>query len=203
MKNQPGDALSMQDLAFSLERKKGTKESKIIVPETQIIFPGKGIGGGMIDQEKEDRENYNKTINEHLPEYTSFIPMRKVVVRCYVMEDYEQGGIMIRPDYQVFPRTANGMGVMEPETSPYPYSRKAVVVAVPEGIASIKAGDIVLLNRGTVLTTKANVNTPFHLPNGFTTESWPELEPPTNMQSPHYGYLIVEPTTDIIGKIKE
>lgn len=187
----------MQDFAHTLDTNRGGKKSKLFVPqENPIILPGDTAYN---DQEAQDRIEYNQKINEHLEEYTSFKPLRKVIVRCYLMEAFDQNGVWIKPEIEVHVKTSNGMGIKDTVYSPYPYSRKAVVVAVPEGMASLSVGDEVLLERGVVLSMKANENTPFHLPKAFTASSWFDLEPPTNMKSPHYGYLIVEPNTEILG----
>lgn len=170
------------------------------MPDSELYVPNVMRGES---QEQKDRAAYNKNINNHLDEYVSFRPTRKVVVRCFVMEYYEQSGILQIPDIQVPVRTSNGVGHKEFQKSPWPYSRKAVVVAVPPASDTYKPGDIVLLERGVTLTApKQNSEMPFHLPKAFTTDSWNDMEPPHSVNSEHYGYLILEPLSDILG-IKE
>lgn len=144
---------------------------------------------------------YNKKIKNHLPEYANFVPLRKVLVRCYVMEYYDRNGIMIKPVIEVPVKTQNGMAIKEMTDSPYPFSRKAVVVSVPQGFTLFNPGDEVLVDKHCIMATKVNENAPFHLPKGFTMDTWSEIEPPTAMSNPHYGYMILEPNTEILGKI--
>lgn len=116
------------------------------------------------------------------------------------MEYYERGGVLIKPSIEVPVKTQNGMAIKEMTDSPYPFSRKAVVVSIPEGYQTFKVGDEVLVDKHCVMATKINDNAPFHLAKGFTMDTWTEIEPPTNMLDPHYGYLLLEPNTEILGK---
>lgn len=171
------------------------------MPDSELYIPNV-MGASGKTHEEEARIAYNSKINDHLEEYVNFIPTRKILVRCFVMEYYEENGILQMPEIDVPVRTANGVGHKEFQKSPWPYSRKAVVVSIPKNHDIYKPGDLVLLERGVTLTApKQNEAMPFHMPKGFTTDSWNDLEPPHSKASPHYGYLILEPTTDILGII--
>ena len=199
MKDQPANRLKMEDLAVKLEKQGTGKKGKIIIPDNELYVPDVMKSTGET-QEQKDRIEYNKNIENHLDEYLNFEPTRKIVVRCFVMEYYEQNGILQIPDIQVPVRTANGVGHKEFQKSPWPYSRKAVIVAVPKNHDIYKPGDIVLLERGVTLTApKQNSEMPFHMPKAFTTDSWNDMEPPHSMKSEHYGYLILEPLNEILG----
>lgn len=201
MKDQPANRLKMEDVAAKLEKKGTGKKGKLIIPDNELYVPS-GIPTGESAEEKA-RIAYNQNINNHLDEYTNFVPTRKIIVRCYVMEYYMENGILQIPDLQVPVRTANGVGHKGFEKSPWPYSRKAVVVAVPPNHDVYKPGDLVLLDRGVTLTApKQNSEMPFHMPKGFTTDSWNDMEPPHSMKSEHYGYLILEPLSEILGILK-
>lgn len=201
MKDKPGDRLTMEETALKLKDKKG-KKGKIFLPN-QEIYTGQPTPG-FSDAEEKAREDYNKNILNISPEYAEFTPTRKVIVRCYVMEAYtSEAGIFTMPDLEVAEMTANGMSVRRMVPSPWPYSRRAVVVSVPKNFQLYQASDEVLIERHTILAKKANENAPFHLPKGFTVDSWHDLEPPHQMDSEHYGYLILEPQTEILGELKK
>lgn len=152
--------------------------------------------------DESNRVEYNASIDNHLPEYVNFTPYRKILVRCFVLEYYTtEAGVLVKPVVEVPVKTQNGMAIKEMVDSPYPFSRKAIVVSVPEGTSNFKPGDTVLLDKHVVMATKVNENAPFHLAKGFTMDTWPGLEVPTSMKDPHYGYMLVEPNTEILGKL--
>lgn len=196
MKDRPADQLRMEEVAARLGDRGTGKKGVLMVPDSVIL------GADNTEAERITREVYNKGIRNIPVEYSEFVPYRKVIVRCYVLEYIEKNGILVKPEIMVPMKTPNGYTVERMVNSPYPYSRRAVVVSVPENFTSFNAGDEVLLDKHVVLANKENKNADFHLPHGFTTDSWPQIEPPTNMKDEHYGYLIVEPNTHILGKLK-
>jgi len=212
MKDRPKGALTMQDAAIKLEKKRGEgkQKSAIILPDTQLIgvTPSseldekKSALNTQFDKYDEDVKWYNENIVDFNEEYIRFVPQRGVIVRCFLAEGkWTELGVYLKPNITVPVKTANGMTFKEYQDSPYPYSPKAVVVSVPRNYSTYKPGDIVILDRYVVQATKVNIEAPFHLPAGFTMPSWAEMEPPTDTKDPHYGYLLIEnPIKHILGE---
>jgi hypothetical protein len=144
--------------------------------------------------------NYNKTLEETITEeYKQFEPFWRIIVRCELKESKIENGIYMPAKVEVPVKTANEMAFKEYQDSPYPYTTSAVVVAVPKGFTKYKPGDWIVLDRNVILATKQNINAKFHLPFGFTMPSWTEFNPPRNPESPHYGYLILDPSKQTHG----
>jgi hypothetical protein len=161
-----------------------------------------GLGNSTaFDEDAKERAEYNEKVKVLDPEYSSFEPYRKILVRCYVHNYYEAGGVLIKPNVTVEVPTQSGYGYLPSEESPYPYAPRAVIVAVPKGKENegFVPGREVMLMAKTVMAFKAGKDYPFHMPRAFTMPSWSSQEPPTSMKSDHYGYLLVDPMADIQG----
>ena len=107
-KDKPTSAISMQDVAHQLGKRDtiSGKQKKLFIPTSEILGTGR-----VSDEDEKLRVEYNKKIKDHLPEYANFVPLRKVLVRCYVMEYYDRNGIMIKPVIEVPVKTQNGMAI--------------------------------------------------------------------------------------------
>lgn len=210
MKDKPRRALTMQESATELERKRGKEKRKkvnpLIIPDNTLIgvksTSEKNALNTQFDKYDEDVKWYNENITGFDEEYTKFVPQRGVIVRCFLVEGkWTELGVYLKPNITVPVKTANGMTFKEYQDSPYPYSPKAVVVSIPRNYSTYKPGDVVILDRYVVQATKVNVEAPFHLPAGFTMPSWAEMEPPTDIKDRHYGYLLIEnPIKHILGE---
>lgn len=155
----------------------------------------------------EENENFIREYNDRIgqldEDYASFVPTGVVIVRCYHLVAHKSdNGIIIPLDIPMMEMTQNGLGVRKTYNSPWAYSRKAVVVSVPEGMDLYKPGDVVELHRKCVLPEKRSVEHQAHLPYGFTLSDWYDFEPPTHPGDKHFGYLAVNGFNDIIGKFK-
>ncbi len=147
-------------------------------------------------------KEYNEKLKELDEEYKRFIPTSGILVRCYHLEAKKSdSGIIIPLEIPMAEMTQNGIGVRKTYSSPWPLSRKAVVVSVPENVTFLKPGDVVELNRRCVLAEKRSVDHPAHLAYGFTLSDWYDFEPPINPSDKHFGYLMVHPINDIVGKV--
>lgn len=196
-KDKPATGLTMQDMAHTLKER--GRKSPILIPDSTIFTGNAGIS----NHDEKARVAYNRNIRNWSEEYANFKPYNRVIVRCYVMEYEYRNGIMIAPAMKVPVKTANGMTFKQYDDSPWPYSRRAIVVAVPEGYTKYSAGQEVLLDRHVVLCTKENVEADFYHPHGFTVDSWYDFEPPKDMASEHFGYLIVSPQAEILGELSD
>jgi len=170
----------------------------LLIQEAETV--GFGISTGF-DTDAKERGEYNEALPQLDPNYTAFEPYRKILVRCYVQQYYESGGVLIKPSVIVEVPTQSGYGFLPSEESPYPYATRAVIVAAPKNKEQegFVPGREVLLTNKTVMAFKAGKDYPFHMPRAFTLPSWGSVEPPTSIKSEHYGYLLVDPMVDVHG----
>lgn len=187
----------MQDSAATLGEKNIKKGSK-----SNLILPTPDFQKAGIGPEGEHRKEYNDTIKDTiLPEYLNFVPNRGIIVRCYVMEYTIKNGMLVnKPDIMIPIPAAQGT-VHSKVASPWPYSRKAIVISAPEGHDKYKQFDEVLLAHHVILSMKNGLEADFQLPYGFTTHNHQGFYPPSNYSDPHFGYLIVDPYKEILGKL--
>lgn len=95
--------------------------------------------------------------------------------------------------------TQNGMGIRKTMDSPWALARKAVVVAVPDGVP-YAPGDVVELHKEVTLAVKPSVDHPASLPFAFMMSDWYDSEPPSDPDHEDFGYLAINPYNHIIGK---
>jgi hypothetical protein len=199
MKDKPKNRTSLEE--FAGDYKSTKRKSGLFMPEEPKLVDVKTDSN--FDKDKLTRENYNKAIVNIDEDYARFIPNnRKILVRCKVLEYHvSKTGIVTKPDNLVAVRTQNGYGIKGLEENPYPYSVEAVVISVPEGYDKYAKGNNVIIPKRNTIATKENTEVPFHMPNSFMLPEWKGLEPPTNMNNKHYGYLLLN-DHDILGQIK-
>ena len=187
-------------------------------PNRKILFTGVGGESSEVGKENFDLarvtdhwdkteqliKDYNSNINVLDEDYKSITPVHIAVVRAYHIEATRtKSGLIIAPKIPMKEMTQNGIGIRQTIDSPWAFSRKCVVVAVPEHVTHIKAGDIVEINRRCVLAEKPSVDTPAHLAHGFTLSDWYDFEAPTDISNKHFGYLAVDPINDVTLIIKK
>lgn len=149
-------------------------------------------------------KNYNDNISVLDEDYKSVTPVHFAIVRAYHIEATKtKSGLIIAPKIPMKEMTQNGIGIRQTIDSPWAFSRKCVVVAVPEHVNHIKSGDVVEINRRCVLAEKPSVDAPAHLAHGFTLSDWYDFEAPTDIANKHFGYLAVDPINDITLIIKK
>jgi len=197
MKIKPKGKTSMKE--FAGDYKSTKRDSGLFVPEeTKLV----GTMDSNFEQDKQEREKYNKAINKLDKDYVKFIPNRKLLIRCKVLEyTISKSGLAIKPSIPIAIKTQSGIGIKEVQDSPYPYSVEAVVISVPDGFEKYKKGDNVIIPKSSTIARRDNIEVPFHMPNAFMLPEWTELEPPTDMKNKHYGYLLVD-NHDILGQLK-
>lgn len=156
------------------------------------------------DEMEKDIDDYNSRVTDLDPDYESFTPFREVIVRCFHLEmQKNSSGLVSSPPIVYVPEmTQNGLGIRQTVESPWAFSRKAVVVSVPEGFIAYKPGDIVQLDRRCVVPEKPSRDTDYLLPFSFTLWEHQDFSPPRSKKDKHYGYLIIDPYKFIQGKIK-
>ena len=147
-------------------------------------------------------KDYNSNLTTLDPNYQNIIPFNRILVRMFhIVAERTESGIIIEPKIPMKEITQNGIGIRQTMNSPWPYMRKGIVVATPENDPWLKPGDLVEVDKHAVLALKPSVDHPPVLEHGFTSSTWTDTEPPTDLKNPHYGYLLIDYRL-ILGKIK-
>lgn len=126
-KNKQAGKFSARDLL--------AKYQKEDIPQTN---------GTEVTREKDvDTFDYNEQVNEKIleynkniltldPKYTSLKPLKKIIVRVFLKDMKRSAGGFLLPNVVMVKRQTNsGMGAVAGEIEAPPYSKKAVIVAVP------------------------------------------------------------------------
>ncbi len=172
--------------------------------DVPAVFQDLSLTNEQFETREQGIKEYNEQVSVLDPLYTGLTPLSNIIVRCYHLETVQKSGIFIPTSIQVAVQTANGIGVVETQQSPWQFSTRAIIVAVPNHIHNLKAGDEVQLYAPAVAPAIKNVKTAeFHLPNGFTHYSSPGNEPPTSLEDQHFGYLLVDPNRSISCLLKK
>lgn len=143
-KDKPRKKLSMNDL-LKEQQVRSSKEAGVI--DDAIV----------VDEFNEDSNNKLKEYNEEgiyniHPMYEELTPIEDVLVRAFVVPmERDEKGILIPNSAPVRAKAARGPGIIGVMNNPLPYSKKALVVAVPEGDhIKVKKGDVVMLSMAPV-----------------------------------------------------
>ncbi len=146
-------------------------------------------------EENEKLLNYNRTILNLNPKYTAVTPLQDILVRCFLIEPEVTESGFIVSHKEILPIPTNlGQGTYAEAESPFPYSKKAVVVSVPQEFTKLKVGDIVYLSNNPVeakIIGSAS-NAYFKVKNEFFLSDTIKSTP-VDFSSEHYGYLMVAP----------
>lgn len=154
-------------------------------------------------------KKYNQEIKNLNPLYSNMIPVTKVLVRCFHIEtERTESGLIVTPTKALVKLpTRAGVGFKGTAESPYLYTRKAVIVSVPERYMNdengkIKPGVIVQLENPALQAIPTGRNSTggeefdIDMPNAFTHYSYQGITPPIDPEDDHFGYLLVS-VTDI------
>lgn len=181
------------------KRKQGKfKTLKDLIPED--VQPGSSNDGGMPQMPtiKYDAEFnskiklYNTLIEDLDPRFTSLTPVSKVLVRVFLKELTVENGVYIPNTTFVKLPTHQGSGYVGEVQNPFPYSKKAIVVAAPES-TDFKAGQIVILSANpiTAVSTGSGKEATITIPASFTHPDI-DIELTPDVNNPNYGYLLVD-----------
>ena len=154
-----------------------------------------------ISEEHADKlKKYNEELNNINPVYGNLIPFTKILVRVMVKElEKTEGGLYMPNMLEVPIPTQSGLGHVEQAENPWPYTRSAIVVAVPESFknstfVSLSILDKVILSSSPVKghAMSKGRGAAIGIANSFTHPlEYKNNQPPTDPSNPHYGYLLV------------
>lgn len=146
---------------------------------------------------------YNSEVTNLDSDYMSVLPMSKVLVRVFLLEPNKTENGILEPHTQLLAVPTNsGYGSVMQIESPFPYSNKAVIVAIPPTFSLIKPGDIVQLENNPVkpIVTGSGANASVHVPYAYMHPSANTIEIPKTCTDKHYGYLLI-PFHEIATKV--
>jgi hypothetical protein len=189
--NKPAKRKSLKDHIAD----KGIAEETSL-PEMALDIPSEYFN----EEENQKLVEYNKKVTEIDPLYSKLTPRFDLLVRVFVNPLEEKDGILIPNTIAVRSQTKAGPGFAGIIENRFPYSRKAVVISVPDEITDLKSGDIIYLSETPVqakaLGTGNNAVT--IIPNKFVhpdeAYKYSAVQPiPVDPTDPNYGYLLVKP----------
>lgn len=187
MKDKTATKLSMNDILNKYQEKDPvTRQAQKEMESIKEI---------VINSEENDKIiNYNKRVNQLDELYTSLQPLSDVIVRVFLIEPTITESGLIIPHKEIVPiSTNNGVGTWAEAESPFPYSKKAVVIAVPKDHPNLSPGDIVMLSGNPIeaKTHGTSNNAYFRIKNEFFHPDSNFTQTPQDPNDRHYGYLLV------------
>lgn len=147
---------------------------------------------------------YNSKVRILDEDYTNIQPLGDVLVRVFLQEPVKTEQGILEPFRQLLPiSTPSGVGTLLEVESPYPYSNKAIVVAVPSHYTNLQVGDTIQLKSNPIkpIVTGHGVNAKIFIPAAYLHPSCNSLEVPQDCLNKHYGYLLI-PYHEISTKVK-
>ena len=139
-------------------------------------------------------KEYNKNLTNLDPMYSEGIkPTRKVIVRVFCNTSFvDESGQVHSAKTMVAIPTKSGFGSYTMLESPFPYSRKAVVVNTPE-YTKLKKGDIITLSRTPVTAAPVGSGNDGTLvvPFSFVHPLADNEQIPYDPSNQHFGYLLI------------
>lgn len=185
------DEQTMNDLLME-HQSEDQAETNVEKPQEEIVFD---------DSYNKKLKEYNKNIKKLDKEFAKLRPRLKVLVRCYMKELKEdENGVLQVNTSLVTAKTKSGIGVVGSMTNPYPYSRNAVIVAVPDhykdipGLKDLKPKQEVVLanNPVTAVAVGYGHDAQINIPSSFIHPDHDEMSVPQDPQNQNFGYLLVD-----------
>lgn len=185
MEKKTSKRFSMKDLHAEHKDIDGVKEvaEKANENEIELIYN---------ESFEEKTKAYNEVVSNLDVRYKSLVPFHKILVRMYMKSVRDENGMIIPDKVPVRSRQGHVIGEID---NPYPYSKKAVVVAKPEHIKNINIGDTLLLRQSPVIGQELTGDDAFiAVAGGFIHPDHVEKYHrfPTDPEDENYGYVLVD-----------
>lgn len=192
-KDKPVKKISMKELIAE----KSVKET----PESAIVNEQLESDPLYNDEQNQKLIDYNANIKNINPKYATLVPRFDVLVRVFVQPMEIGENQVLKPNtIPVTAPTNSGVGYIGSMANPFPYTAKAMVVAVPSEIKDLKPGDVVILADSPVkgVAIGRGDQAVVTIPNKFVhpdeVNKYPLDNPvPTDPSDENYGYLIIKP----------
>jgi len=165
----------------------GAKEIKMLDNERVEQFT---------EKEVEDFGKYNERIAQLDPQYSELRPRnRKVLLRVFTKDFSNQmDGVLVhsKTDFLPIKSGVNAGIIYDDFPNPYPFTRKAVVIATEVG--DLEQGDIVSMVGKPVVGIGKQDNCFVQVQNAFIHPDYEENynEYPQDSNDEHYGYILVD-----------
>jgi hypothetical protein len=204
MKDRAKMKTTMQDHATNKFGGEKTK-SGIIMPSKKVIKSKKVVKTTPdqdYDQLDKDIIDYNNKVTTLDKDYKEFTPFTGIIVRAFhkEMQKDPKTGLVISAPTTIIPDMGVQGAPISKIASPWAFSRKAIIVAVPENFETYKPGEIVQLSLDAILVSKMHQGD-FRVIHGFTLWEYQDFQPPTSKKDKHYGYFLIDPYKHIHGRI--
>lgn len=190
MKDKPAKRFNMSDLVHEyadVEKTPTEKQADLALESVKID----NIDSSYLDSLAEYNLNIVSVLDE---DYKRVRPLHNVLVRVFVKEPEVTKDGLIKPYKQIVPvPTQNGMATWAEIESPYPYDNIAIVVATPDSMTSIKAGDVIQLSKNPVDAKVIGQSNEAYLtiPNAYWIPEYKGETPTKDPLNKHFGYLLI------------
>lgn len=184
--------------------KKRKKEFKLldqINADVDNTFKGKELTNDIVSDftptEIEKYNTYNEKVTELDELYTSLKPLQREVILRLIVKDFskKRDDILIYSKNDIIPvKSGVNDGILYMEVpSPYPFTRKAIVVSVPNENFYVQPGDTVALREKLQIGFKNQDQGYVSVQGGFV---HPDYEDdydnvPEDPEDQHFGYVMV------------
>lgn len=188
-KNKPANKYSARDLLLKMQKEdisETTGMEKTREKDIEVSDYNDELNNQII--------KYNSEIFNLDPEYTSLRPLKKLIVRVFLKEmKRTNGGLLIPNVVMVKKPTQSGIDYVGEVEAP-PYSKKAIVVAVPKHFEEyMKPGTVIILEdeviEASVLGRSQEATV--RIKNAFVHPEKNLSQFPENPSSADYGYLAI------------
>jgi len=152
-------------------------------------------------------QDYNKRLADLDEMYSTVRPINKILIKMRLNElkRTEEGTLI--PSVELYmPKTQAGYGNMQAIENPFPFSREAIVIAIPyykdeKGVQTeymgVKVGDRIVLRGKPIALEGGGDQARIAIPNAFIHPDYEKVMYPTDPDNRHYGYILVDPYADV------
>ena len=150
------------------------------------------------EEEIVDFTQYNERVTQLDPMYTSLAPRGRDVILRLMVKDFtvKNDDVLIESKMDFIPvkSGANSSIVYMQVPSPYAFTRKAVVISVPNEHFDIKPGDTVVLREKLQIGFKNQDQGEVSVQGAFVHPDYEDnyTHVPEDPNDPHFGYVIVD-----------
>lgn len=219
-RDKPKTKMTIQDVQYDIDKRKAEQlgapkkiymNENVDLSEIKWDRQSKKIDDQqkLIDDltEKTNLENektkfYNDNLHKVDISYVRFSPINDILIRAFVKPLANDNGLIIFDFRDKIPVLANSANTPHHFIdNPYNYQPKGLIVSVPDNEKFFSKGQIVSIPQSLV-RAPIPMNDYLEISYGFTHPDYFYLQPPTNKEDMHFGYLLI-PRNLIKGFLNE
>jgi len=181
-KDKPSKGFSMKDMVLDNQSPQKVEKTKVLSALDSV---------DIVEFAKEVSE-YNKNISNFDSDYSDMIPNGyQVLVRLFAKEPKLENGLYHYNSPQIAVQTTSGVGVKEYVNSPYPFTKKAIVVAVSPRLESeYTPGELVQITDIPVVCPYPGQKDVIPV-YSFLHHEYDDILPPYSVTHKHFGYFMI------------